>query len=448
MTERVDLFVVGAGSGGVRAARFAANLGARVAVAESSLFGGTCVHAGCVPKKLLVYGSSYREELEDARRFGWDISVSTHSWAALRDAKDRETQRLGGVYRRLLDNAGVTVFEGRASIATPTSVRVGERTIEAEKILIATGSYAERLAVPGAELGITSDEAFHLERLPRTLTILGAGYIALEFAGIFAALGVSVRVVHRGPEVLRHFDDDVRSHVRHELEKRHIEFALGRTVRSIERRNDSLAVVTEDEVFESDEVMHCVGRSANTRSLGLPALGVALRPNGSILVDDAYRSNVPSILAVGDVIDRMQLTPVALAEATFVARSLFAETPPPPVDYRFVPTAVFSQPSVATVGLTEAQARIVHSVRVFRTTFRPLKNTVSGRDDRTLMKIIVDRDSDRVLGIHLVGPEAAEIIQGFAVALTCGATKAQLDATIGLHPTAAEELVTLRHAVD
>lgn len=446
-SERFDLFVLGAGSGGVRAARFAANLGARVGVAESSLFGGTCVHAGCVPKKLLVYGAEYSESITDARAFGWDVAVSGHSWATLRDAKDAETARLGVVYRKLLDDAGVTVFEGRATLASPHEIRIGAKSVWAERILVATGSRAERLDVPGSSLGITSDEAFHLRELPRSITILGAGYIALEFAGIFRGLGVDVRVVHRGDTVLRAFDPDVRDHVRTELTRRGIAFELGRVVRGIERSDAGLVVRTDDGDFVSDEVMHCVGRRANTASLGLDAAGVVLRDDGSIPVDAEFRTSAPSVLAVGDVIGHIQLTPVALAEATYVARSLFATMKPAPIDYRFVPTAVFSQPTVATVGLGEHEARDSYDVSVFRTSFRPMRNTITGREDRTLMKLIVDRATDRVLGVHVVGPDAAEIIQGFAVALTCGATKAQVDATIGLHPSAAEELVTMRTAV-
>lgn len=446
-TERYDLFVIGGGSGGVRAARFAAALGAKVALAEDRLLGGTCVHAGCVPKKFLVYGSAYVDDFEDARGFGWSLGGATHSWDALRDAVHRETSRLGGIYRSLLVDPGVTIVDGRATITSAHSVEVGGRTIAADRILIATGSRALRAPVPGAELGITSDEAFHLPELPRSVAILGAGYIALEFAGIFANLGVDVTVVHRGPEPLRAFDADVRAHVKTEMEKRGIRFALEHTLTGIEREGGGLRIRTDRGDLLADEVMHCVGRAANTGSLGLSAIGVATRADGSIRVDDEFRSSVLSVLAVGDVIGGLQLTPVALAEGMFVARNLFAETKPAKVDYRYVPTAVFCQPNVATVGLTEEEARKTHSVRIFRTTFKPMKHTITGRDQRTLMKLVVDADTDRVLGIHLVGDDSAEIVQGFAVAMTAGATKAQFDATLGLHPTAAEELVTLRTPV-
>lgn len=447
-STRFDLFVVGAGSGGVRAARFSASYGAKVAVAESTHFGGTCVHLGCVPKKLLVYGSEYATALEDARSFGWDVSVRGHSWNALRTAKDAEIARLGGIYRRLLDQAGVTVVEGRARLLDAHTVAIGEQRFEAERILIATGSRAERLAIPGGELGITSDQAFHLPELPRSIVILGGGFIALEFAGIFRGLGVETHVVHRGAEVLRGFDSDVRAHVHAELAKRGIHFHLGARAERIERTSDGYRLHLEGrDPIETAELMQAIGRRPNTAGLGLEEAGVELGERGAVKVDHAYRSNVPSVLAIGDVIDRIQLTPVALAEGTFVARTLFGGLDPAPIDYRLVPKAVFSQPNVASVGMTEEEARADHEAVVYRTRFKPMRNTISGRDETMLMKLLVDRATDRVLGVHVVGPEAGEIIQGFAVALTCGATKAQFDATIGIHPTAAEELVTLRTPV-
>lgn len=446
--KRFDLFVIGAGSGGVRAARFAASFGARVAVAESTHFGGTCVHLGCVPKKLLVYGSEFGAEFEDARAYGWDVQVHGHSWPRLREAKDREIGRLGGVYRRLLEQSGVTVVEGRARLEDAHTVVVGDQRFEAERILVATGSKARRLPIPGAELGITSDQAFHLPELPRSIAVLGGGFIALEFASIFNSLGVETHVVHRGPEVLRGFDRDVRAHVHAELAKHGIEFHLDAHAERIEKTATGMRLhVSGRAPLEVAEVMQAIGRIPNTDGLGLSDIGVALGDNGSVTVDSGYRSSVPSILAIGDVIDHIQLTPVALAEGMWVARKYFGGLDPAPIDYRLVPSAVFSQPSVATVGLTEDDAREHHDVLVFRTTFKPMRHTVTGRDEKMLMKLVVDRATDRVLGVHVVGPEAGEIIQGFAVALTCGATKAQLDATIGIHPTAAEELVTLRTPV-
>lgn len=443
-----DLFVIGAGSGGVRAARFAASFGAKVGIAEARHFGGTCVHLGCVPKKLLVYGSEYAHALREARGFGWDVTVHGHSWTKLRDAKDLEIARLGGIYRKLLEQAGVGVHEGFARLEDAHTVVVGAERITAERILIATGSRALRADIPGAELGITSDEAFHLEALPARIAILGAGFIALEFAGIFRGLGVEVHQVHRGPELLRRFDRDVREHLRQELTKQGIHLHLGAQVEKLERVGSAVHVqISGRPPLEVDMVMHALGRAPNTRELGLEQLGVTSRQNGALVVDSAYRTNVPSVLAIGDVLDHVQLTPVALAEGMWVARKYFGGLDPAPIDYRLVPSAVFSQPSVGTVGLTEDEARLEHDVVVFRTTFKPMRHTLSGRDEKTMMKLVVDRVTDRVLGVHVVGPDAGEIIQGFAVALTCGATKAQLDATIGIHPTAAEELVTLRTPV-
>lgn len=450
--DRLDLVVIGAGSGGVRAARFAAQLGARVAVVEAAEFGGTCVHRGCVPKKLLVYGSEYATAFADARGFGWDVEVRGHSWAALRDAKDRELLRLDGIYRRLLEDANVQIIEGRGTLAGPNTVRVGERTLVADRILVATGGRALRPEIPGTDLGFTSDEAFHLPEIPRSVAILGAGYIALEFAGIFHGLGAEVHVVHRGDVVLRRFDADVRTHLAAEMQKRGIHFHFGATVTGIERGSDPAGRalrlgVANGESLAVDAVMHAIGRAPNSANLGLEALGVVLQPGGAIEVDAEYQTQVPSILAIGDVTDRVQLTPVALAEGTWVARKYFGKQSPPPIAYDLIPSAVFTQPNVGTVGLTEEDARRSHDVAVYRSTFKPMRHTLSGRDERTMMKLVVDRGSDRVLGVHVVGPDAGEIVQGFAVALSCGATKSDLDATIGIHPTAAEELVTMRTPV-
>lgn len=439
-----DLAVIGAGSGGVRAARFAARFGARVVVIERGLFGGTCVHAGCVPKKLLVYGAEYGAAIEDARAYGWGIDGARHDWATLRAAKDRETSRLGGIYRGLLDSSGCDVRVGRARLASPTSIDVEGERLEARNVLIATGSGAERLPIPGGELAMTSDDAFHRETLPRSIVVVGGGYVALEFAGIYRGLGADVTIVHRGDDVLRGFDHDVRRHVRAELAKRGVTFALGAAPTRIERCEGGLRVVTDRGTHDAEDVLVAVGRTPRTLGLGLAEVGVETDPRGAIVVDDDYVSSVPTVLAVGDVIGRVPLTPVATAEAMHVARRLFGGERPPPLDYTTIPTAVFCQPNVGTVGLTEEAARARGEVRVFTSHFRPMRHTLSGRDERALVKLVVCAESDRVLGVHVVGADAGEIVQGFAVALTCRATKAQLDATIGIHPTLAEELVTLR----
>lgn len=446
--ERFDLLVIGAGSGGVRAARFAGGFGAKVAVVEARELGGTCVHRGCIPKKLLVYAAEYAGAFEDARGFGWDVDVRGHTWASLRDAKDRELARLGQAYRGMLERAGVRIVEGLARFESPTSVRVDATVYEADKILVSTGGYPLRGNFPGAELGITSDEAFHLPSLPKSIVILGAGYIALEFASIFRGLGAEVHVVHRGPVLLKRFDDDVQAHLATELERRGIHLHLGAYVVSVERDGDGLQVNLRDrEPIRVDTVMHALGRAPNTSGLRLDAAGVAVRANGAVIVDDAFATNVPSVFAVGDVIDRVQLTPVALGEGMWFARKHFGGIDPRPLDYARVPTAVFTLPNVGTVGMTEREAREAHEVRIYRSTFTPMRHTLSGRGERVMMKLVVDATSDRVLGVHVVGADAGEIVQGFAVAMTAGATKAQLDDTLGIHPTAAEELVTMREPI-
>jgi glutathione reductase (NADPH) len=444
-----DLFVIGAGSGGVRAARVSAGMGARAGIAEDRYLGGTCVNVGCIPKKLLVYASHFAEDFEDARRgFGWSLGEASHDWATLIENKDREIKRLNGVYEKLLDEAGVERFWGRATVVGPHSVALGDRTLSARTILVATGGWPALPDVPGREHAISSNEIFSLSELPRRMLIVGGGYIAVEFAGILHGLGAQVTQLYRGPLFLRGFDRDVREVLADEMRKKGLDLRFDLNVTRIERAGSALRVsLTDGSLHETDQVMFATGRHPNTAGLGLEAAGVTLDKNGAVAVDEYSCSSVESIYAVGDVTDRINLTPVAIHEAMCLARTLFADTPTAPI-HENVPAAVFSQPAVGTVGLTEELARQrFDEVDIYRSRFRPLKHTLTGSDETTLMKIVVDRTSDRVLGIHMVGPEAGEIIQGFAVAIQCGVTKAQLDATVGIHPTSAEELVTMREPV-
>jgi glutathione reductase (NADPH) len=446
-----DLFVIGAGSGGVRAARISAGLGARVAVAEERFMGGTCVNVGCVPKKLFVYGSHFSQEFADARGFGWELpGPAKFNWRTLLENKNREIERLNGIYRGLLEKNKVTIFDSRATLLDAHTIQAGDQKIRARNILIATGSRALRPHFPGAEHSITSLEAFYLEELPGRAVIIGGGYIACEFAGVFRGLGVHTTLAYRGECILRGFDDDIRNHVAEEMQKSGIRVLFETDFESIEKRGDGVFIVctTNGEEFETDLVFSAIGREANTEGLGLEKAGVHLDARGAIPVDDYFRTNVESIFAVGDVINRYQLTPVALAEGMAVARTLFAGGPPQTVNYDCIATAVFCDPNIGTVGLTEAEAR-KHSdnIQIFRSTFRPMKNTLSGNESRSMMKLVVDANTDRVLGVHMAGPDAGEIIQGMAIALKAGATKAVFDATIGIHPTAAEEFVTMRTPV-
>ncbi|MFQ5668683.1 MAG: glutathione-disulfide reductase [Candidatus Binatia bacterium] len=440
-----DLFVIGAGSGGMRAARMAAAHGARVAVAEERYLGGTCVNAGCIPKKLLVYAAHYRDDFEDAAGFGWTLGERHADWKRLLANKDREIQRLNAVYRRLLDEAGARCFEDRATLTSPHSVSIGSARVTARYILVATGSWPKMPQVPGIEHAITSNEAFHLDELPARVLIVGGGYIAVEFAGIFHGLGASVTQLYRGPLFLRGFDDDVRSALASEMRKRGIDLRFQLNVERIECAGGCLrATLSDGTQVEADGILYATGRSPNTRGLGLEEVGVKLDAHRAVAVDAYSRTSVPSIFAVGDCTNRLNLTPMAIAEGQAVAETLFHDNPTQP-DHTGVPTAVFSQPSIGAVGLTEAAARQRNAeIAVYRSTFRPLKHTLSGRDEQTMMKLVVDAASDRVLGCHMVGPDAGEIIQGFAVALRGKATKAQFDATIGIHPTAAEEFVSMR----
>lgn len=443
-----DLFVIGGGSGGVRAARISAGYGARVAIAEEYRFGGTCVIRGCVPKKLLVYASRFRDEMEDARGFGWDFGEGDFDWAKLIAAKDREIARLEGIYRSGQVRAGVTVFDERAEVAGPHAVRLPKqgRTVTAGRILIATGGRPyrdERLT--GHELAITSDEAFHLKTLPPRVAIVGGGYIALEFAGIFAGLGAQTTLIYRGDKLLRGFDEDVREEVTGACRTRGIRVELGRVLKRITRSPTGIVGQFVDGGYvEADEIMLATGRIPNTGGLGLEQAGVTLSADGGVIVDERSASSVPSIFAVGDVTHRLNLTPVAIREGhAFADREFGARKVA--VDYENIPTAVFSTPEVATVGMSEQQARAGGlRLDIYKARFRPMKATLSGREERVLMKLVVDAATDRVIGCHVVGEAAAEMVQMAAIALRLGATKADFDRTMALHPSAAEELVTMR----
>ena len=450
MSYDFDLFVIGAGSGGVRAARFAAGFGARVAVAESRYLGGTCVNVGCVPKKLLVYGAHFAEDFEQASGFGWSLGEANFDWPTLIANKNREIERLNGIYRNLLTNSGVSLFEGHARIVDAHTVEVNGQRHSTERILIATGGWPQIPDIPGREHAISSNEAFFLKQLPKRVLVVGGGYIAVEFASIFYGLGAQTSLLYRGDLFLRGFDGAVREHLRDELSKKGLDLQFNADIASIERQADgSLAATLKDgRVLEADCVFYATGRRPMLDNLGLENVEVKLDKRGYVEVDDLFQTSTPSILALGDVIGRVQLTPVALAEGMAVARRLFKPEEYRPLDYSMIPTAVFSLPNIGTVGLSEEQAIAAgHKVKIFESRFRPMKLTLTENPERTLMKLVVDADSDRVLGCHMVGPEAGEIVQGLAVALKAGATKQIFDETIGVHPSAAEEFVTLRTPV-
>ena len=443
-----DLFTIGAGSGGVRASRFAANFGARVAVAEDKYLGGTCVNVGCIPKKLLSYAAHYHEDFADAAGFGWHLETPKFDWATLIANKDREISRLNGIYERLLTGAGVTIMNGRATIVDPHTVQVGGKNVTAKHILVAVGGWPVMPDIPGAEHAITSNEAFHMPTLPRRVAVGGGGYIAVEFASIFKGLGAQTSLLYRGERLIREFDADLGTTLAAEMSKKGVSIRFKTSIAAIEKaaNGELMLTLSDGSKLTCDLVLNATGRAPNTRGLGLEQAGVALNEKGAIVVDKNYQTAVPSIHAIGDAINRLQLTPVALAEGMVVADRLF-NTATRSMSYDFVPTAIFSHPNVGTVGLSEAQARQQHEVKIFRSTFKALKHTLSGNEERTMMKLVVDAKTDCVLGAHMVGPDAGEIIQGFAVALKCGATKAQFDATIGIHPTMAEEFVTMREPV-
>ncbi len=440
-----DLFVIGAGSGGVRAARMAASFGARVAIAEDRYMGGTCVNVGCVPKKLYVYASEFGKAFEDAQGFGWDSSKPAFNWATLRDNKKTEISRLNAIYRKMLKGAQADVIDGRARIVNANTVAVGEREYSTGKILIATGGWPHIPEFPGSKLAITSNEIFDLEQFPKRLVIVGGGYIAVEFAGIFNGLGSRVTQLYRGPLFLRGFDADIRAHAAREIAKTGVDLRFEVNVESITRGDDGLELeLTDGTRLMADAVLYATGRKAHLEGLGLETIGVNLTEFGTIVVDDHFETDEPGVFALGDVTGGMELTPVALAEGMSFARRQFGEASQQ-VDYDFIPTAVFCQPNIGTVGFSEEQARAKFGhIRLFKANFRPMKHTISGRDEQTFMKLIVDKASDRVVGVHMMGPDAGEIIQGIAIALRAGATKAIFDTTIGIHPTAAEEFVTMR----
>jgi glutathione reductase (NADPH) len=440
-----DLFTIGAGSGGVAASRRAGGYGARVAIAERDRIGGTCVLRGCVPKKLLVYATHLREAISDAVSYGWSMGEPALDWGKLVINKNAELDRLEGIYERMLANAGVRVVTGRAVVVDPHTVEVDGQRFTSERILLAPGAWPTLPAdIEGVEHAMTSNEALDLEAVPDHVTVVGGGYIGVEFAGIFSGAGVRVTQIIRAEQVLRGFDDDVRSALGEELRARGIELLCEEHVRRIERAEGRLLLtLSGGEQMRTDAVLCATGRHPNTAGLGLPEVGVELDDDGAIVVDAWSRTAVPSLWAVGDATNRLQLTPVAIADGRAFAETEFNDNPTP-VDHEAVPSAVFSQPPVATVGLSEAQAREQgHEVDVYRTRFRPMQHVLPDRETRTMMKLVVDRESDRVLGVHMVGDDAPEIVQGFAVALRCGATKKQFDATVGIHPTSAEELVTM-----
>ncbi len=447
MNYDFDLFVIGAGSGGVRAARFAASFGAKVAVAESRYLGGTCVNVGCVPKKLLVYGAHFAEAFDQAEGFGWQLGEANFDWATLIGNKNREIQRLNGIYRTLLVNSGVTLLEGHARLLDGHRVEVNGQAISARHILLATGGWPQKPDIPGAEHAITSNEAFFLEQLPKRVLVVGGGYIAVEFASIFHGLGAKTSLVYRGDLFLRGFDGAVRTHLQEELSKSGMDLQFNSDIVRIDKQADGslLATLQDGRVLAADAVFYATGRRPMLDNLGLEHTQVRLDKRGYVQVDELYQTGEPSILAIGDMIGRVQLTPVALAEGMAVARRLFKPEQYRAVDYQLIPTAVFSLPNIGTVGLSEEQATAEgFNVQVFESRFRPMQMSLGSSQQNTLMKLVVDADTDRVLGCHMVGPDAGEIVQGMAVALKAGATKQIFDETLGIHPTAAEEFVTMR----
>ena len=439
-----DLFVIGGGSAGVRCARIAAGHGARVGVAEERFWGGTCVNVGCVPKKLLVQAGEYGAWAEDAAGFGWSIHKGPHDWRKLIAAKDQEIGRLNGIYRRLLDGAGATAFDARATLVDPHTLEVGGQRVTAERIVIATGGHPERPPIPGAELGIVSDDAFYLPKMPRRVAIVGSGYIAVEFAGIFQALGAEVHLVYRQPLPLRGFDHDLREALAEALGAQGIALHPGCSPSKLEKHGeDRVLTFGEARHLRADLVFFATGRRPATARLGLEHAGVAVNATGAVVVDAHLRTSQPHIYAMGDVTNRVNLTPVATAEGHALADSLFGGTPRA-ISLVNVPSAVFSTPPIATVGMTEEQAAARGPVDVYVSRFTPMRHTLSGRSRKTLMKLVVDQAGGKVVGAHMLGEDAPEIIQGVAIAVVMGATKADFDRTIGIHPTAAEEFVTLR----
>jgi len=443
-----DLFVIGAGSGGVRAARVTAAMGKKVGIAENLRIGGTCVMRGCVPKKLLVYGSHYGEDIEDAKTLGWSVDPDSArpDWAHLIGLKDKELERLEGVYHRLLDGPGVELIDGTGVLIDAHTVEIGERRVTAETILVATGGWPSLPDIPGIEHAITSNEALDMTELPESMVIVGGGFIAVEFAGIFNAAGVKVTEIIRADNILRGFDEDIRNTLFTEMTGKGIEIKGDSVIERIDPRDEGGYTLTFKDgwTMDTDVVMYATGRKPNTAGIGLEAVGVEMNDKGAIVVDEYSKPNIDSIYAIGDVTDRMNLTPVAIGEAMALVNTLYRDTPTA-MNYDFVPSAVFSQPPVGTVGLTESEARKrFGDVDVYVSRFRPMKLTLTPREERSMMKLIVEPKSDRVIGLHMVGVDSPEITQGFAVAMKAGATKAQFDSTVGIHPTSAEEFVTMR----
>lgn len=441
-----DLFTIGAGSGGVRASRVCASYGARVAVAEERYFGGTCVNVGCIPKKLFSYAAHYRDDFHDAEGFGWTVPEPQFHWPTLLANKNKEITRLNGLYEGVLSKAGVTILQHRATIVDPHTVECDGRSYTARHILVATGSWPTVPDIPGQDLAITSNEAFFLPALPESIIVVGGGYIAVEFASIFHGLGVSTTLVYRGKRLLRGFDGDLGLRLTDEMAKKGITIRLESDIGSISKSADgSLVARFRDGTSRSTgAVMFATGRKPNTRDLGLELAGVKLAEDGAIKINEYLTSSVESIHAIGDVTNRINLTPVATAEGMALAKTLFRNQPTT-LDYNDIPTAIFSIPNLATVGLPEEMAIARgHKVEIYKTSFRALKHTLSGNGEKTFMKLVVDSTTQRVLGVHMMGTDAGEIIQGLAIALKCGATKEQFDSTIGIHPTAAEEFVTMR----
>jgi len=442
-----DLFTIGAGSGGVRASRMASSYGAKVAVAEEYRVGGTCVIRGCVPKKLFVYASHVHEDIEDARGFGWSVEGATFDWQTLIANKDKEIDRLNGIYIRNLEASNVEIIEDRAVIKDAHTIHLvnQNRDVTAKYILIATGATPNIHEVPGHEHAITSNEAFHLDALPKRIIVAGGGYISVEFAGIFNGLGVETTLLYRGEEILRGFDDDLRTMLHAEMEKKGIRIITGLVFDRIDKTDSGLAArLSDGSVLETDAVMFAIGRNPNTRGLGLENAGVELLKNGAIKVDAYSKTTADKIYAVGDVTNRANLTPVAIREGAAFAETVFNANPVA-VDHACIPTAVFSTPEIGTVGLSEAAARTQFGrVDVYKSVFRALKHTLSGSEEKTMMKLVVHPETDRVLGVHMIGPASGEIVQAVGIALQMGATKAQFDATIAVHPTSAEELVTMK----
>ncbi|MDN3649496.1 glutathione-disulfide reductase [Reinekea marina] len=443
-----DLLVIGAGSGGVRAARMSASMGAKVAVVESRYLGGTCVNVGCVPKKLFVYASEYQEHFEDSAGYGYTVdSKPQFNWATLRDNKTAEIERLNGVYQRMLENAGVEIIDGHAEFESEHSVKVGDEIFSAKNILIATGSWPFKPAIPGSEHVLTSNEFFYMENFPKHAIVIGGGYIAVEFAGILNGLGCDTHIVYRGEPVLRGFDEQVRNFVSEELSNAGINLHYHTTIEKVEKLENGQfeATFNDGTTTVTDALICALGRKPLVEPLKIEKAGLSVGHGGEIVVNDQYQTSKAHIFAVGDVIGKVQLTPVALAEGMHVAHQLFSDKAPRKVNYDLIPTAVFCQPNLGTVGISEEEAaKQFDRVAVFDSAFKPMKNTLSGNPQRMLMKLLVDTETDKVIGCHMAGHDAGEIIQGIGVALQAGATKNDFDSTIGIHPTAAEEFVTMR----